>query len=233
METKFRHNLNFLKKRNIPMILGEVGTVLSTSTKNENQDLYNSLGSALWTLDFLLYGMSMGIERVSMQMSTTFKISAWRPTKGKAVHGSFYGLVAGADFIGVLGNLQIRHLSTDGHRNIAGYAGYNAGKLSRVVVLNLNPWNRTAAHPERPTRNVDLSGLGDDVKRLRISRLTAPDGVADQNITWAGKRWTAEDDGKEYQDGERPVIIEVRNGAPVRNVTVWASEAVLVEVLRI
>lgn len=234
LETKFRRNLNFTKNRNMPFILGEVGTVVSSSNANsESQDLYNSLGSALWTFDFLLYGMSMGINRVSMQMATGFKISAWKPAKGKEVHGSFYGLVAGAEFIGEGEDLQIQALSTQGHENIAGYAGFSGGKLAKVAVLNLHFWNETNATLEdRPKRNIALGGLGNDVSSVRVSTLTASNGTPDHNITWAGKRWTAEGDGKEYQSGPKPVVIDVRNGAPVRNLTVGASEAVLVEIVR-
>ena len=52
-------NLAFLENRDVPFVLGEVGTVISTSNSHQNSDLYNRLGSALWTLDFLLYGMSL------------------------------------------------------------------------------------------------------------------------------------------------------------------------------
>lgn len=233
LETKFRHNINFLHNNRpaTPFILGEVGTVLSDSNKNPNQKLFNTLASALWTLDFLLYSMNMGVERVSMQMGTSFAMSAWRPVATKSVHANFYGLVAAADFIGTKGNLKIKPLATDGHPNVAGYAGFHDGKLATVAVLNMNFWERTAGEQQRPRREIRLTGLASEVKRVKVLRLSAPGGATDSSVHWAGRRWTAENDGKEYQDGQKPLTTNVSNGAPVRNVDVGPSEAVLVEIL--
>ena len=98
-------------------------------------------------------------------------------------------------------------------------------------MLNLDVWNGGTA--DRPAKDVALAQLGDDVNEVRVSRLTAPLGAtADTGITWAGKRWTAENNGTEYADGEKPVTIDVQDGAPARNVVVKASEAVMVEILR-
>ncbi|KAF2110073.1 hypothetical protein BDV96DRAFT_651226 [Lophiotrema nucula] len=233
MQKKFSDNIKFLNNHdNVPLILGEVGTVLSSSNKNENQDLFNALGSAIWTFDFLLQGMSMGISRVSMQMGTGFKIAAWQPVADKAVHASYYGLVAGADFVGGQGNLKIHALSADGHPAISGYAGFNNGKLMKIAVVNTGAWNKTTSNPNRPERDVNFTGLGDDVKQVKVSKLTAPGGAVDKNVTWAGKKWTADGDGREQDVGEKPGTIKVQNGSPVSNVTIGASEAILVELIR-
>lgn len=212
-----------------------MGSAIGGDDDTTNTDLYGTLGAALWTLDFLLYGMSIGIARVSMQLGTNFRMSAWQPVddkRPKAVHGNYYGLIAGAAFVGGDGDLQVRPLdAVDGHPDIVGYAGYHGGKLSKIAVLNLDVWNGGTA--DRPAKDVALAQLGDDVNEVRVSRLTAPLGAtADTGITWAGKRWTAENNGTEYADGEKPVTIDVQDGAPARNVVVKASEAVMVEILR-
>lgn len=208
---------------------------------NANPALYDTLGAALWTLDFLLYGMSIGIARVSMQLGTNFRISAWQPVDKanhpQAVHGNYYGLAAAAAFVGGAGDLQVSPLAAaaDGHPDVVvGYAGYHGGKLSKIAVLNLDVWNSSGdAEEERPAEHVSLSELGDDVNEVRVSRLTAPLGAtADTGITWAGRRWTAENNGTEYADGEKPVTIGVQNGTLARNIVVKASEAVVVEILR-
>ncbi|OJD30434.1 glycoside hydrolase family 79 protein [Diplodia corticola] len=222
MQENFGANIAFAKKNNIPFILGEVGSAIGGDGDATNPDLYDTLGAALWTLDFLLHGMSFGIRRVSMQLGTDFRISAWQPFDTKnhpmAVHGNYYGLIAGASFVGGDGNLQIRPLdAVDGHPNIVGYAGYHGGKLSKIAVLNLQVWDGGAG--DRPAKDISLAKLGGDT-------------TADSGITWAGRRWTAENNGKEYADGENPVIIGVQNGVPARNIVVKASEAVMVEILR-
>ncbi|KAL1615736.1 hypothetical protein SLS54_008866 [Diplodia seriata] len=235
MQDKFGANIAFAKKSNIPFILGEVGSAIGADSDATNTDLYDTLGAALWTLDFLLHGMSLGIRRVSMQLGTNFRISAWQPVDTAnhpmAVHGNYYGLVAGASFVGGDGNLQIRPLdAVDGHPNIVGYAGYHGGKLSKIAMLNFQVWDGGAG--DRPAKNISLAKLGGDVSEVRVSKLTAAKTTADSGITWAGRRWTAEKNGTEYADGEKPVTIGVQNGVPAKNIVVKASEAVVVEILR-
>ncbi|KAL1622699.1 hypothetical protein SLS54_004717 [Diplodia seriata] len=241
IHSKFAANMAAAASHGVPFILGEVGAAINTGQGDPNPALYGTLGGSLWALDFLLHGMTLGMARVSMQLGTNFRMSAWQPVANPghpiAVHGNYYGLVAGAAFVGGDGDgdLQIRALDgLDEHPNVVGYAGYHDGKLSKVAVLNLNVWNEgNAANNSRPEKEVSLTALGDDVASVRVSRLTAPGGAAaNSSITWAGKRWTAENNGTEYADGEAPVTIGVEGGKPKRNVVVKASEAVLVELLR-
>ncbi|KAK7002412.1 glycoside hydrolase family 79 protein [Favolaschia claudopus] len=231
MEHNFRENVAFSQAHNISLVLGEVGPALGGEGAI-NPSLFRTLGAALWSLDFLLYGMSMGITRVSMQQGTNFRMSAWQPVNGgtahpKAVHGNFHGLVAAADFIGTGGDFKIRTLPFDDHPEIVGYAGYNSEKLTKVFVLNLHVWN---GQGDRSKRDVSLRNLGADVKRVRVSRLTSPNGAADEgNISWAGQQFTAENGGTVQPKGEKPTLRNVNNAT---SVVVAASEAVLVELLR-
>ncbi|KAJ6587915.1 hypothetical protein B0H19DRAFT_1225934 [Mycena capillaripes] len=217
MEHNFRANAEFSHAHNISLVLGEVGPAIG-GNGNINPQLFGTLGGSLWSLDFLLYGMSMGIARVSMQLGTNFRMSAWQAVDGgkghpKAVHGNFYGLVAGADFIGAAGDLKVRTLPMEDHPEIVGYAGYNGEKLTKVAVLNLQVWNK--GDGERLQRNISLTKLGADVKRVRVSRLTSPNGAADEdNVSWAGQQFTAENDGTVVAKGEKPTIINVTNGSP-------------------
>ncbi|KAF7341911.1 Glycoside hydrolase family 79 protein [Mycena sanguinolenta] len=181
MEQNFRANVEFSHAHNISFVLGEVGPALG-GNGTINPELFGTLGGALWSLDFLLYGMSMGISRVSMQQGTNFRMSAWQAVDGgkghpEAVHGNFYGLVAGADFIGTAGDLKIRTLPSN-DADIVAYAGYNAEKLTKIAVLNLQVWNQGDGH--RPERNITLTKLGADVKTVRMSRLTSGGGAADE-----------------------------------------------------
>ncbi|KAL1646950.1 hypothetical protein SLS58_003087 [Diplodia intermedia] len=243
IRSKFAANMATAAAHDAPFVLGEVGAAIDAGAGEPNPALYGTLGGALWALDFALHGMALGISRASMQLGTNFRMSAWQPVANPghpvAVHGNYYGLVAGAAFVGAGdedgGNLQVRELDMDDHPNVVGYAGYNGGRLSKVAVLNLNVWNEgeAANNGTRPEKDISLTALGDDVASVRVSRLTAPGGAAaNSSITWAGKRWTAENNGTEYADGEAPVTIGVEGGKPKRNVVVRASEAVLVELLR-
>ncbi|KAF4543375.1 Glycoside hydrolase protein [Lasiodiplodia theobromae] len=233
MQDKFGANIALAKTAGVDFVLGEVGAAIATGSGTPNWRLYSTLGGALWTLDFLLHGMAMGIARVSMQLGTNFRMSAWQPVTtalyDKAVHGNYYGLVAAAEFVNGDGDLQITEWSLD---DVVGYAGYNGGSLSKIVVLDLNFWENSTS-VSRPQRPLNLTNLGDDVTGVKVSYLTAPSGATDNStITWAGKRWTAENDGTEYTDGPQPVTINVQGGVPVQNITIQASEALLLDILR-
>ncbi|KAF4536410.1 Glycoside hydrolase protein [Lasiodiplodia theobromae] len=235
MQDNFGANIESAKNRKIPFILGEVGSAIAPHDDDDdiNPNLYDTLGGALWTLDFLLHGMTLGIARVSMQLGTNFRMSAWQPVKSekypKAVRGNYYGLIAGAEFIGGNGDLQIRPLAAvEGHPNMVGYAGYHGGKLSKIAVLNLQVWND--GDRDRPVKKVSLDALGDDVNKVRVSRLSASMTTASAGITWAGKGWVP--DGTEFLGGEKPFSINVKDGFLAKGIEVKASEAVVIEILR-
>ncbi|KAK7471205.1 hypothetical protein VKT23_002614 [Stygiomarasmius scandens] len=214
---------------NTPFVLGEVGSALEGGFV-----LGNSLGAALWTVDFMLHSMTMGIKRVSMQLGTNFDFPSWQPItvangRPAAVHGNFYGQVFVADFIGKEGNLSITALSTDGHPNVVPYAGYNSGRLSKVAIIDLQAYDDD---DDRPTRDINLTGLDDGIQRVRVGRLTALGGSTTQEgVTWAGKQWTKASNGTAVGPDET-VVLDVKNGSPVGIVTIRASEALLVEIVR-
>ncbi|KAF2136921.1 glycoside hydrolase family 79 protein [Aplosporella prunicola CBS 121167] len=125
--------------------------------------------------------MTKGVERVSMQLGINFKILAWQPITTnsehpKAVHGNYYRMVFTADFIGIERNLKISSIPTSGHPNITMYTGYNNDKLKKIAVLNLELWD-SARDNYRIFQEIELTGLGRLVKKVKVSRLTAPDGA--------------------------------------------------------
>lgn len=236
MQTSFGATIAFLQKRDIPFVLGEVGSAIGSGDCSPGLDIYRSLGAALWTADFMLHSMAMGIARVSMQQGTGFSIAAWQPITTpalpKAVHGNWYGHVFAADFIGPDGNFQIHALPANAtHPDIVSYAGYNSGLLTKLAVLDMRFWEGANDSP-RPAVDIRLPDLGTGITAARVSRLTAPGGSSDlQNISWAGKQWSADDDGKEPR-GNNSVMVKVVNGSLAGNVTIWASQAVLLEMIR-
>ncbi|KAJ7486933.1 hypothetical protein FB451DRAFT_1535217 [Mycena latifolia] len=236
MQSRFGASISFLKKQGTPFILGEVGTALGKCPHSPPADLFGSLGAALWTADFMLHGMSMGIEGVSMMQGVNVNFSAWQPVPTprfpKAVHGNWYGHVFAADFIGAGGDFQISPLTINAtYPDIVGYAGYNSGLLTKLAVLDMRFWE-SANDTARPSVNIDLANLEADITGARVSRLTAPGGASKlTNISWAGKQWSADDDGQEPR-GNNSVVVKVTSGSLAENVTIFASEALLFEMIR-
>ncbi|KAJ6483285.1 hypothetical protein C8R45DRAFT_1149161 [Mycena sanguinolenta] len=227
MESRFRPTISFLEPRGIPFILGEGGSAIGLGSRPP--PLYYSLGAALWTADFMLNAMAMGIKRVSL-------LPPWQPVKTpdeiKSVRGIWYGHVFAADFVGTGGDFQIYRLPmNESHQNIASYAGYNSGLLTKFAVLDMRFWNATI-EPRRPAVDIELSDLDTGITGARVSRLTAPRGSKEvSNISWAGQQWSADDNGKEPK-GNDSVVVKVINGSLAGNVTIFASQGLLLEMIR-
>ncbi|KAJ6452906.1 hypothetical protein DFH09DRAFT_1351464 [Mycena vulgaris] len=227
MESRFGSTISFLEPRGIPFIIGEGNSAIGLGRRPPALD--SSLGAALWTADFMLNAMAMGIKRVSL--TPPWQVVNTK-NESKSVRGVWYGHVFTADFIGTGGDFQIYRVPVnDSHRNIASYAGYNSGLLTRFAVLDLRFWNG-ANDTGRPAVDIELADLDAGITGARVSRLTAPGGSnALLNISWAGKQWSADDDGQEPK-GNDSVVVNVANGSLAENVTIFASQGILLEMIR-
>lgn len=236
VQTQFQSDINFMHANfsKIPYILGEVGSSLQPGSPTV-VTIDQGLGNALWTVDFLLHAMTVGVARVNMQLGN-FAFSAWEPTDTTApVRGNFYGHVFVADFIGTQGALSVAPLAalpSAQHPNLVGYVGYAAGALSKLALLDLAFWVEGNATGARPTQNFTLD-VGADVTQVKVERLTAPGGATalQPNITWAGNLWSQESNGLPQLMKNDTAIQQVINGT-VKGVTIQASEALLLTLMR-
>ncbi|KAJ4490763.1 hypothetical protein J3R30DRAFT_132849 [Lentinula aciculospora] len=81
------------------------------------------LGSALWTIDYILYAASLSINRIYLHQGTTFGYAAWQPiatnTSQPKVRSPWYGLKFAAETIGShQGSIQIIPLDIIASNNI-------------------------------------------------------------------------------------------------------------------
>ncbi|KAJ9157257.1 Glycoside hydrolase family 79 protein [Pleurostoma richardsiae] len=223
------------KANNFTFIIDEVGSSLGNNAESQpDYHLAASLGSAVWTVDWLLYVMSINVTRVNMQMGKDFAFSAWRPvnsTNGTTpqVLGGWYGHVFVADFMGpgldVSTTLRVQELKT-GNDNVTAYGGYHDGKLTRVALTNQQLWeaNSTTA---RQTETVQLALPSATATSVTVKRLTGPSGDAQSNITWAGLDWPYSTEGTVVEaKRDDTQVLQVQNGTV--NVIIEATEALLV-----
>ena len=237
----FQPSISYLSSSNfssIPFVLGEVGSSLNSNTVGSaynNFTLEAVLTSALWTVDWMLYAMSIGVDRVSMQQITGGGYSGWNPinydspyeTVPAGVHSPYYGYLFVADFIGNTGTSRMTNIDLN-REILAAYAAYENDTLSRVALVNLEYWLSNSSTP-RPNTTVSLS-LPSDATSVQVSTLTGPDSQAMQNITYAGIKYTYESLGKPMVVGQETFEYAVQNGSV--NLTVPASEAWLISLVR-
>ncbi|KAK7702699.1 hypothetical protein SLS57_011250 [Botryosphaeria dothidea] len=233
-DVRFKDRIAYMKSTypDIPFLIAEVGSALGNGTGIRDFDLTASLGTALWTVDWLLYTATIGVTRVNMQLGSRFPFSPWlgattlinNQTLPPQTLGSFYGNVFVADFIGTDGRLRVAELPVD-DEHVSAYAGYSGDGLAKVALVNLELW-RQSYGTERPSANVTLEGL-DGVKAVRVQKLTGPDGGSQaKDITWAGTQWTAESNGLPVTVEDDSDMRDVDSGTV--EISVQASEAVLV-----
>ena len=91
-------------KKPLPYAITEVNSLSGFGQYN----ISDVLGSALWTLDYQLYGASTGaIQRIHMQQGTNARYASWQPIDtDKATKGTkppYYGDVATATAFGKSG----------------------------------------------------------------------------------------------------------------------------------
>lgn len=226
----FRPAIDYLAKNHpkIPFILSEVGNSLNP----KHDYLYQAtLGSALWQVDFQLYGLSVGIERYNFQQIMHSGFDLWLPVESAGmkpqVFSNFYAQPFATDFVGSSGKATVRFINMPGFdAQVPAYAAYENGKLKRVAIVNMNYW--VPGQGDRKTTVVPLQ-LGADVKSVTVQHLNSPGGASAQadSISYAGSRWTYESVGKEQKGWRHDTqILKVDRGAV--KVGVQYSEAVII-----
>lgn len=108
--------------------------------------------------------------------------------------------------------------------DVSAYAVYEARRLAKYVIVNLDEWNTTTPHA-RPSQKLALS-VPEGVKRASVTRLTGDGASADEGIAWGGLSWNYTD-GRLAQTGREKVeTVKVKDGKV--KVELQSSEAVLV-----
>ncbi|KAJ3919825.1 hypothetical protein F5877DRAFT_39362 [Lentinula edodes] len=231
---------------NIVFNLGETNIDFT----NLNMDQFEGvLGSALWTIDYILYAASLSINRIYLHQGTTFGYAAWQPiatTSSPAkVRTPWYGLKFAAEAIGShQGPIQIAPLDILlTSEKISAYAVYESSSLARIALINFNEWNGTTPYPRPstvfrivlPPSNSDNTGNSNSSQPNSVSTrlLTAPNGAsADSDLTFGGIMWNYTTQGLPQRVESVPGIVQVERSTGDGSITVkvGASEALLIDI---
>ncbi|KAJ3851359.1 glycoside hydrolase family 79 protein [Lentinula lateritia] len=217
---------------------------------NLNMDQFEGvLGSALWTIDYILYAASLNINRIYLHQGTTFGYAAWQPiatTSSPAkVRTPWYGLKFAAEAIGShQGPIQIAPLDILlTSEKISAYAVYESSSLARIALINFNEWNGTTPYPRPsavfrivlPPSNSANTGKSSSSQSNSVSTrlLTAPNGAsADSELTFGGIMWNYTTQGLPQRVESVPGTVEVKRSPGDGSITVkvGASEALLIDI---
>ncbi|KAJ4297631.1 hypothetical protein N0V90_005525 [Kalmusia sp. IMI 367209] len=228
---KYQPHINYTRGvEKVGYIFSETGGPLGVSKEE-----FALFANTLWAVNFMLYSMSHGVQRVSLVQRPVAKRSLWIPsaglsTPGPRVQAPWYAMPFVADFLGksVSGPRGVAHLPLDTNF-ITAYAMYEGDQISKVALVNLRNF---AGQESRKAVKVRLQGLG-GVEEVRIGRLHAPEGTAaggmdvnKKEIKWQDQEWRF-DVGMGKVSGEMmQKTLKVTGG--VVEVVIPDSEAIIV-----
>ncbi|KAH8590030.1 hypothetical protein B0O99DRAFT_522066 [Bisporella sp. PMI_857] len=180
----------------------------------------DTLGAALWMLDYSLTSATLGIDGLYFHNGVSFHYSVWEPTtvNGTAPHAKalYFGFLFFADLVSDLYNPRISHISSLDEIDLAHYAVYSSTReLQKLVIINLDYCNSTVPRTYKTFNVSSIFGKG-----LIVKRLTGGSSVAITGITWVGQTVN-----REGNLAGSKTVEECKDGV----VTVGSSEAVIIE----
>lgn len=196
------------------------------------QNISDTFGAALWTLNFFCYAATLNISSVGIHMTDNSFGSPWQPITmyGKSAHvrPSYYAFAAMAQLIGAAnGTMRAASLGIQPHNNNArAYATYSSGNFDSIVLLNTQQAN--SSNTNKGSLNFTLSLPDLRGKTLHLSYLTADGADSTQNTTWNGISYETSFGQPETVDKSDHTIDIDSNGSvtiPVRD-----SQAVIAHV---
>ncbi|KAJ4118628.1 hypothetical protein NW765_017515 [Fusarium oxysporum] len=154
--------------------------------------LSNTVEGALWMVDWMLLGASIGVERLYMHHGVGFRYNAIQPTDESDdglnidhphILPSYHAYLIVNEAIGKSGDSYIAELPTT-NITLTAYGVWEKKKLARIVVLNTQVY----LEGEKPSIEVNLEGLDADrsatVKFLESEKTNSHTGV-----TWGGQNF--------------------------------------------
>lgn len=201
------------------------------------QNVSDSFGGALYTLNFLLYAASLNMTGVQFHMTADSYTSAWQPVELKGVapypRPIYYGHAAFNQIIGPTCTAQVSQYSLssvpsgyDGY--LRAYSIYQAGSLASIAVLNAKVANASDSDKSNLTVTISLpSSLAG--KTVHLAYLTN-DGVdAKYNSTWNGISYEQSGDGTPTQVSDEDETVTVGDDGSL-SISVRDSQAVVANI---
>ena len=166
--------------------MGETGSV----SCHGKEGVSNTLGAALWQIDYVLHGASVGMNQIFFHQGIPYFYSAWWPSNYKGtvptVWPGYYSFLFLADAIAGLTNTNIYEaMKSD---TLVIYAIYQKQTLARLVVIDLEYW-LASSKQDRPCRNIDISQFFKTPVNVR--RLKGNGSDATMGVTWAGQSFSS------------------------------------------
>ena len=209
----------------LPYNLREMASVGPTGLQNVS----DTFGAALWTLNFFCYAATLNISSVQLHMTDNSFAAPWQPGKmnnmGPHIRPSYYAFAAFAQLLGSNGTTQISALSLDSKRSfVRAYAAYSDETLSSLILINSVQANASATSKPNLTVSVSLPDYAGQT--LYLSYLTADGADSLSNTTWNGISFEQDSVGTPSGGDQDPQGVTIGTDG-VATINVRNSEAVI------
>ena len=186
--------------RDVPYVLGETNSLTGGGVKGVS----NTLGAAMWALDWILAGATNGeIKRMHFHQGNGAAYAAWDPVQ-KVTNAPYYGLLAAAKFMGESENRSVMNftLGDDDSLNAA-YAGYNtgSGQLDSMAVLNFRYYTSGTRGSSNYGFTVPPS------TKWQVERLAGSSATATSGITFNGYSFDYPGTGKLVGNDNETIVV--------------------------
>ncbi|GBE78909.1 predicted protein [Sparassis crispa] len=235
--TVFEDDIAATYAKGLTYVIGETNSVACHGAPGVS----NTAGAALWVIDDTLFASTISIRELYFHEGIGYKYNFIQPVTlnystidgtpldppaPPHIQPAYYGALVIGTFVGTSGSSKIVELDVP-NANVSGYAAFEAGRLARVVFVNLQAWI-TNSTGTRPSVHIDLNfalnGVATsppDVANAR--RLVIQHADDTQNLTWAGQSYEETSD----VSPTGPLVIE---GVDlVQGFDLNATEAILIE----
>lgn len=130
-----------------PLVLGETNSI-SCSGKSGISD---TLGAALWGVDYVLMAASIGIEKVYFHLGAQSEYSSFTPVPyvykneslAAGIRPGFYAHYFLAHVVAGNDSLSVAALPSANSSDFSGYGVYSGAGLQKLVLLDMGVWNGT------------------------------------------------------------------------------------------
>jgi hypothetical protein len=233
----------------IPLVMGETNSV----SCGGRSGISDTLGAALWAVDYVLLGASLGLQKIYFHLGAQSEYAAFTPESylykneslTSGVRSTWYSHYFIAKTVARTGNktLGIFALPDANSSSLAGYGIYDGLVLEKLVFLDMGVWNGTEglsnpstisvtdgkdfSNGSRPKNMLNIITTWSSGQSVTVTRLLGPGTNAKSKISVSGVTFDMESGTKIGNETVETLIVG-ENGQ--LNVPLTRAEAVLLEV---
>jgi hypothetical protein len=206
--SQFIPQIEAADRAGIPLVMGETNSV----SCGGRSGISDTFGAALWAVDYVLLGATLGLKKIFFHMGAQSEYSAFTPepyiykneSLTSGVRSTWYSHYFIAKIVAAQKNetLSVAALPDANSSTLAGYGIYAENVLKKLVLLDMGVWNSTEglSNPStitvaneksfsdgtRPKSTLIVRTTWSSGQQVTVTRMTGPGTNAKSKISVSG-----------------------------------------------